>query len=36
MISVPMKRDYSDEELKALILNFIMREREMGRALLSH
>jgi len=30
MISVPMKRDYSDEELKALILNFIMRKGRWG------
>lgn len=30
MISVPMKRDYSDDELKALILNFIMRKGRWG------
>ena len=30
MVSVPMKRDYSDEELKALILNFIMRKGRWG------
>ena len=30
MVSVPMKRDYSDEELKALILNFIMRKDRWG------
>lgn len=30
MLSVPMKRDYSDEELKALILNFIMRKGRWG------
>ncbi len=30
MVSVPMKREYSDEELKALILNFIMRKGRWG------
>lgn len=30
MISVPMKREYSDEELEALILNFIMRKGRWG------
>ena len=31
MIGVLMKRDYSDEELKALILNFIMRKGRWGK-----
>ena len=30
MLSVLMKRDYSDEELRALILNFIMRKGRWG------
>lgn len=30
MISVLMKREYSDQELKALILNFIMRKGRWG------
>lgn len=30
MVSVPMKRVYSDDELKALILNFIMRKGRWG------
>lgn len=30
MISVPMRRDFSDEELRALILNFIMRKGRWG------
>jgi hypothetical protein len=30
MISVLMRRDYSDIELKALILNFIMRKGRWG------
>lgn len=30
MPSVLMKRDYSDEELRALILNFIMRKGRWG------
>lgn len=30
MVSVPMKRDYPDGELKALILNFIMRKGRWG------
>jgi len=30
MISVPVKRDYADEELKALIVNFIMRKGRWG------
>lgn len=30
MISVLMRRKYSDEELKALILNFIMRKGRWG------
>ena len=30
MISVLMKREYSDPELKALILNFIMRKGRWG------
>ena len=30
MVSVPMKRDYPNEELKALILNFIMRKGRWG------
>lgn len=30
MVSVPMKRDYPEEELKALILNFIMRKGRWG------
>ena len=30
MISVLMRRDYSDEELRAIILNFIMRKGRWG------
>ena len=30
MASVPMKRDYPDEELKALILNFVIRKGRWG------
>ena len=30
MISVLMKREYADEQLKALILNFIMRKGRWG------
>jgi len=31
MISVLMKREYDDNELKALILNFIMRKGRWGK-----
>jgi hypothetical protein len=31
MVSVPMRRDYPDEELRALILNFIMRKGRWGK-----
>ena len=31
MISVPMKREYGDNELKSLILNFIMRKGRWGK-----
>lgn len=30
MVSVPMKREYPDQELKALILNFIVRKGRWG------
>jgi hypothetical protein len=30
MLSVPMKKEFSSEELKALILNFIMRKGRWG------
>lgn len=30
MLSVPMRKEFSDEELKALILNFIMRKGRWG------
>lgn len=30
MVSVLMKREYSDEQLKALILNFLMRKVRWG------